>query len=101
MFRSTDQGRVRVLPPDRAGAQKAFNEHRTSLVETKRTIVAAYRRGVESAREAEHLVFARLTGQPSELEAFTALAGRSPQLRQGRHGSTRSTLKHRTDIEGN
>jgi len=49
-----------------------------SLVETKRTIVAAHRDLIAAARRREDTAFARLLGQPANLEAFTALAERRP-----------------------
>jgi hypothetical protein len=76
MGRSTDQGRVGALPIDHAGALKAFNEPIASQVENERTIVAACRRDVGSAREPVSQALARLVGQPAtDLDALTALAG--------------------------
>lgn len=49
-----------------------------SLVETKRTIVAAHRDLIATARRREDTAFGRLLGQPANLEAFTALAERRP-----------------------
>ena len=49
-----------------------------SLVETKRTIVAAHRDLIAAARRREDTAFARLLGQPANLEAFSALAERRP-----------------------
>ncbi len=49
-----------------------------SLIETKRTIVAAHRELIGAARVRENTAFARLLGQPANLEAFAALAERRP-----------------------
>jgi enoyl-CoA hydratase/carnithine racemase len=49
-----------------------------SLVETKRTIVAAHRDLIAAARRREDRAFSRLLGQPANLEAFAALAERRP-----------------------
>jgi enoyl-CoA hydratase/carnithine racemase len=49
-----------------------------SLVETKRTIIAASRDLIAAARAREDVAFSRLLGQPANLEAFAALAGRRP-----------------------
>jgi hypothetical protein len=102
MFRSTDQGPVGVLPLDRGGALKAFNEPTASLVETKHTIVVADRLGAESAREAEYLDFARLMGQPSDLEASAALAGGGRPDFAGVDSEYPPDVEmHRSDIESN
>ena len=50
----------------------------TSLIETKRTIVAAHGAGIAAARQRENQAFARLLGEPANLEAFAALAERRP-----------------------
>lgn len=47
-----------------------------SLIETKRTIVAAHRAQVAAARQREDTAFSRLLGTPANLEAFQALAER-------------------------
>jgi enoyl-CoA hydratase/carnithine racemase len=47
-----------------------------SLVETKRTIVAAHVALIAAARERENNAFARLLGLPANLEAFRAFAER-------------------------
>jgi enoyl-CoA hydratase/carnithine racemase len=49
-----------------------------SLIETKRTIVAAHRDLIRAARTREDTAFSRLMGQPANLEAFTALGERRP-----------------------
>jgi enoyl-CoA hydratase/carnithine racemase len=49
-----------------------------SLVETKRTIVAANRDLIRAARLRENRAFSRLLGEPANLEAFAALAERRP-----------------------
>ena len=62
--------------------------------------MAVYRRGVESAGEAENLAFARLMGQPSDLEAFTALAeGRRPDFARVDSEFPHDFDVHRSDIE--
>jgi enoyl-CoA hydratase/carnithine racemase len=49
-----------------------------SLIETKRTIVAAHRDFIRAARAREDKAFLRLLGQPANIEALAALAeGRS------------------------
>lgn len=50
----------------------------SSLVETKRTIVAAHREMIVAARRREDTAFSRLLGQPANLEAFAALGERRP-----------------------
>jgi enoyl-CoA hydratase/carnithine racemase len=47
-----------------------------SLIETKRTIVAALREPIASARERENQAYQRLMGTPANLEALQALAER-------------------------
>jgi enoyl-CoA hydratase/carnithine racemase len=49
-----------------------------SLVETKRTIIAAHRDLIAAARRRENAAFSRLLGEPANLEAFAALAERRP-----------------------
>lgn len=49
-----------------------------SLVETKRTIVAANSDLIRAARSREDRAFSRLLGQPANLEAFAALGERRP-----------------------
>jgi enoyl-CoA hydratase/carnithine racemase len=48
----------------------------SSLVESKRTIVAALAPQIEAARERENAAFAHLMGRPANIEALTALAER-------------------------
>lgn len=48
----------------------------SSLVESKRTIVAALAPQIEAARERENAAFAYLMGRPANIEALTALAER-------------------------
>ena len=48
----------------------------SSLVESKRTIIAALRPQIEAARERENAAFAYLMGRPANMEALTALAER-------------------------
>ena len=47
-----------------------------SLMESKRTIVAALREPIAAARDRENAAFAKLMGTPANLEALTALAER-------------------------
>jgi enoyl-CoA hydratase/carnithine racemase len=61
-----------------AAARVLASKPIASLVETKRTIVAAHRDLIAAARRREDTAFARLLGQPANLEAFTALAERRP-----------------------
>jgi enoyl-CoA hydratase/carnithine racemase len=49
-----------------------------SLIETKRTIVAAHRDLIRAARAREDQAFVRLLGRPANLEAFSALAEGRP-----------------------
>jgi enoyl-CoA hydratase/carnithine racemase len=57
-------------------AAKLAGKPIASLVETKRTIAAAHRDGIAAARQRENKAFARLLGEPANLEAFAALAER-------------------------
>jgi enoyl-CoA hydratase/carnithine racemase len=72
----------RVTTPDElldstlAVAQHLASKPAASLVETKRTIVAANRDLIRAARSRENRAFTRLLGQPANLEAFAALAER-------------------------
>jgi hypothetical protein len=71
-------------------------------VDTERTVVAAYRRGIESVQEARNLAFARPVAQSSDLEAFTALAGREQPDFAGVDTEYPGEVEmHRSDIEGN
>jgi enoyl-CoA hydratase/carnithine racemase len=67
-----------LLPESLAVAHRLAAKPIASLVETKRTIVAAHRDLIAAARHREDTAFARLLGQPANLEAFTALAERRP-----------------------
>ena len=67
-----------LLPETLAVAQRLAAKPLGSLVETKRTIVAAHRDLIAAARRREDNAFARLLGQAANLEAFTALAERRP-----------------------
>lgn len=49
-----------------------------SLVEVKRTVTAGHREATVAARRREDQAFARLLGQPANLEAFAAFAERRP-----------------------
>jgi len=65
-----------------------------SLVETKRTIVAAHRDLIRAARSREDRAFSRLLGQPANLEAFAALGERrSPDF-------ATVDANHPVDVEG-
>jgi len=74
----------KVVEPDQlldetlAAAQVLASKPIASLIETKRTIVAAHRDLIAAARRREDTAFARLLGQPANLEAFTALGERRP-----------------------
>lgn len=46
----------------------------SSLIETKRTIIAGLQDSINAARERENGAFARLLGQPANVEAMTAFA---------------------------
>lgn len=48
----------------------------SSLVESKRTIIAALKPQIDAARERENAAFAYLMGRPANIEALTALAER-------------------------
>jgi len=67
-----------LLPETLAVARQLAAKPIASLVETKRTIVAAHREHIESARHRENTAFVRLMGQPANLEAFAALGERRP-----------------------
>jgi enoyl-CoA hydratase/carnithine racemase len=67
-----------LLPETLAVAQKLAAKPLASLVETKRTIVAAHRDLIAAARRREDNAFGRLLRQPANLEAFAALAERRP-----------------------
>lgn len=67
-----------LLPATMEAARTLAAKPIASLVETKRTIVAAHRDLVAAARAREDRAFARLLGQPANLEAFAALAERRP-----------------------
>lgn len=66
----------RLLPDTLEVAHHLAAKSIGSLVETKRTIVSANRDLIEAARLRENKAFARLLGEPANLEAFAALAGR-------------------------
>jgi enoyl-CoA hydratase/carnithine racemase len=67
-----------LVPATLAVAQQLAAKPIASLVETKRTIVAAHRDLIRAARAREDLAFSRLLGQPANLEALAALAERRP-----------------------
>jgi enoyl-CoA hydratase/carnithine racemase len=67
-----------LLPETLSVARQLAAKPIASLVETKRTIVAAHREHIESARQRENTAFVRLMGQPANLEAFAALGERRP-----------------------
>ncbi len=72
----------RVIPPEAlmaetlAVARQLAAKPIASLIETKRTMVAAHRDLIRAARSRENRAFARLLGQPANLEAFAALGER-------------------------
>jgi enoyl-CoA hydratase/carnithine racemase len=59
-------------------AQRLASKSIASLVETKRTIIAAHRDAIVAARAREDHAFARLLGGPANLEAFVAFGERRP-----------------------
>jgi enoyl-CoA hydratase/carnithine racemase len=72
----------KITPPESlldetmAAARILADKPLASLLECKRTIVAAHRAGIAAARERENVAFQRLLGQPANVEALTALAAR-------------------------
>lgn len=68
----------RLLPETLEVARHLAAKPLASLVETKRTILAASRDAVAAARRREDEAFRRLLGQPANLEAFAALGARRP-----------------------
>lgn len=74
----------RVTEPDAlldeaiAVARHLATKPMASLIETKRTIVAAVRDHIAAARKREDTAYSRLLGTPANLEAFQALAERRP-----------------------
>lgn len=72
----------RVCPPDAlldetmAVARTLASKPIASLIETKRTIVAAHTDAIAAARQRENGAFQRLMGTPANLEAFRAFAER-------------------------
>jgi enoyl-CoA hydratase/carnithine racemase len=67
-----------LLPETLEVAHHLASKPIASLVETKRTVVAAHRDLIAAARAREDVAFSRLLGQPASLEAFAALAERRP-----------------------
>jgi enoyl-CoA hydratase/carnithine racemase len=67
-----------LLPATLEAASTLAAKPIASLVETKRTIVSAHRELIGAARQRENTAFARLLGQPANLEAFAARAERRP-----------------------
>jgi enoyl-CoA hydratase/carnithine racemase len=67
-----------VAPEAAAVAAQLAAKPLASLIESKRTIVGAYRDGIAAARKREDVAFRRLLRQPANLEAFAALAGHRP-----------------------
>jgi enoyl-CoA hydratase/carnithine racemase len=65
-----------LLAETRAAAQLLASKSLASLIETKRTIIAAHRGLIAAARSREDTAFKRLLGQPANREAFSALAER-------------------------
>lgn len=67
-----------LLPETLEVARHLAAKPLASLVESKRTIVAAHRDGIAAARAREDEAFKRLLGEPANLEAFAALGERRP-----------------------
>ena len=67
-----------LLPETMRHARVLAGKSITSLMESKRTIIAALREPIAAARERENAAFAKLMGTPANLEALTALAERRP-----------------------
>lgn len=65
-----------LMPDTLDLAQRLASKPVASLVETKRTIVAAHRDLINAARERENAAFRRLMGAPANFEAFAALSER-------------------------
>jgi enoyl-CoA hydratase/carnithine racemase len=65
-----------LMPATLDVAQRLAAKPIASLVETKRTIIAAHREAIVAARAREDRAFARLLGGPANLEAFAALGQR-------------------------
>ncbi len=65
-----------LLPETMAAATVLARKSIASLVESKRTIVAAQRDAIAAARARENAAFAVLLGAPASMEAFAALAAR-------------------------
>jgi enoyl-CoA hydratase/carnithine racemase len=64
----------RLLEETLAHARILAGKPISSLIETKRTIVAGLLDSINAARERESAAFARLLGQPANIEAMTAFA---------------------------
>ena len=83
-----------TLVPARHLASKPI----ASLIESKRTIVAGHRDAIGTARARENMAFARLLGQPANLEAFTAMAEkRSPDFAAVDEANPVDVARHRVD----
>jgi enoyl-CoA hydratase/carnithine racemase len=65
-----------LMPEAMAAATVLARKSIASLVESKRTIVAAQRDAVDAARARENAAFQKLLGAPASLEAFAALGAR-------------------------
>jgi len=65
-----------LLPETMAAASLLARKSIPSLIESKRTIVAAHRDAIEAARARENAAYQKLLGAPASLEAFAALGGR-------------------------
>ncbi len=87
-----------LLPETLRLAQVLAGKPIASLVETKRTIVAAQRDSIQAARERENVAFRRLMGSPANLEAFAALgARRTPDFASVDSANPPNIELHRND----
>jgi enoyl-CoA hydratase/carnithine racemase len=87
-----------LLPVSLAHARLLAAKPISSLMETKQTIVAAYREDIATARVRENAAYARLLGSPANLEALRAFAEKRPPdfasadaARPGDHNSAGGT----------
>ena len=70
-----------LLPETMDIAQRLASKPIASLVEVKRTVVASHRDAIRAARGREERAFARLLGQPANIEALSAMVeNRSPDF---------------------
>jgi enoyl-CoA hydratase/carnithine racemase len=64
----------RLLDETMAHARILAGKPISSLIETKRTIIAGLQDSINAARERENAAFGRLLGEPANIEAMTAFA---------------------------